>query len=180
MSDIVTNGFITNSTHEYITIFTDQNTAKRIKLEDVEYSKRSLKGDNILKSPKSRAYNIIESYAGSKDTKYGIIEGDTRIIKSSEINIMEKPSVGSVIDKGNIENIFKEARLKVIDDNNTNIAESKENIETKTEIENAIIESTNIKEPKQEEKIEEKQEETTKEEVYETMTMSDFFDEFKI
>lgn len=182
VNDTVTNGFITNSTHEYITIFTDQNTAKRIKLEDIEYSKRSLKGDNILKSPKSRIYNIIESYAGSKETKYGIIEGDTRIIKSSEINIMEKPSVGSIIDKGNIENIFKEARLKVIDDSTSNEnnskemqTESKENI--KKENENNDISNT--------EKIneiieEEKKEELSKEEVYETMTMSDFFDEFKI
>ncbi len=181
VNDTVANGFITNQSHEYITIFTDQNTAKRIKLEDIEFSKRSLKGENVLKSPKSRNYNIIESYAGSKETKYGLIDTDTKIIKSSDINIMEKPSVGSVIDKGNIENIYKEARLKVIDDTkfeNTaidNTPKDPTNIDPKEEINEEIKEDK-----KQEEKVTLNEENKPKEEVYETMTMSDFFDEFKI
>jgi len=182
VNDTVANGFITNLSHEYITIFTDQNTAKRIKLEDIEFSKRSLKGENVLKSPKSRNYNIIESYAGSKETKYGLIDTDIRIIKSSDINIMEKPSVGSVIDKGNIENIYKEARLKVIDDTkfeNTaidNTPKDPTNIDPKEEIINEEIKE----DKKQEEKVTLNKENKPKEEVYETMTMSDFFDEFKI
>lgn len=178
VDDEVTNGFITNTSHEYITIFTDQNTAKKIRLEEIEYSRRSLKGDNILKSPKSRNYEIIESYAANRETKYGIIDGDTKMIKSSDINIMEKPSVGSVINKGNIENIFKEARLKVIDEvahNNTSEDSSNNNTLEETE-EIPKLKSDNQLEIKKEPKKDEEK----KQEVYETMTMSDFFDEFKI
>ena len=69
---------------------------------------------------------------------------------------MEKTSTGSVIDKGNINEIFKEARLKVIDDTK----EEPINKEAKEEIK---------EKPKKE-----------SEKVYETLTMSDFFDEFKI
>lgn len=150
-NDKVVSAFITNENHEYITIFTDKNTAKRIKLDEIDYSKRSLKGDNILHSPKSKKYNIIKTYAGSSKTNFGIIKDDTEIIKSSDISIMDKSSTGSQISKKDINNIFKEARLKVIDSNTTN----------------------EIKEVKKEENKE-------KTEVYKTMTMSDFFDEFKI
>ncbi len=159
-SDEVTSAFITNQTHEYINIFTNMNTAKRIKLTDIEFSKRSLKGENILKSPKSKKYDVIKSYAGNSKTNFGLIQDETKIIKSSDLNIMEKSSTGSVIDKGEINNIFKEAKLKVIDSN---------------DIQNTKEEPPEvIEEPK-----EEKQEEP-KEQVYETLTMSDFFDEFKI
>lgn len=116
MSDSVVSAFVTNENHEYITIFTDKNTAKRIKLEEIDYSKRSLKGDNILHSPKSKKYKITECYAGSSKTNYGLIREDTETIKSSEINIMDKSSTGSTISKKDLTDVFKEARLKVIDD----------------------------------------------------------------
>ena len=155
-NDKVVSAFITNENHEYITIFTDKNTAKRVKLNEIDYSKRSLKGDNILHSPKSKKYNITKTYAGSSKTNFGIIKDDTEIIKSSDISIMDKSSTGSQISKKDINNIFKEARLKVIDNNN----------ETKEET--------------SEVKVEVKEEKKENSEVYETMTMSDFFDEFKI
>ena len=151
-NDKVVSAFITNENHEYITIFTDKNTAKRVKLNEIDYSKRSLKGDNILHSPKSKKYNITKTYAGSSKTNFGIIKDDTEIIKSSDISIMDKSSTGSQISKKDINNIFKEARLKVIDSNISN----EETIEVK------------------------KEEKKENNEVYETMTMSDFFDEFKI
>lgn len=158
-NDKVVSAFITNENHEYITIFTDKNTAKRIKLDEIDYSKRSLKGDNILHSPKSKKYNIIKTYAGSSKTNFGIIKDDTEIIKSSDISIMDKSSTGSQISKKDINNIFKEARLKVINNNNETKEETSEAKEVKTEV---------------------KEEKKENSEVYETMTMSDFFDEFKI
>ena len=158
-NDKVVSAFITNENHEYITIFTDKNTAKRVKLNEIDYSKRSLKGDNILHSPKSKKYNITKTYAGSSKTNFGIIKDDTEIIKSSDISIMDKSSTGSQISKKDINNIFKEARLKVINNNNETKEETSEAKEVKTEV---------------------KEEKKENSEVYETMTMSDFFDEFKI
>lgn len=151
----------------YITIFTDKNTAKRIKLEEIDYSKRSLKGDNILHSPKSKKYKITECYAGSSKTNYGLIREETETIKSSEINIMDKSSTGSTISKKDLTDVFKEARLKVIDDVKL------ENSEVSNE------EKDNSNESVKEENVS-KKEDKPKKEVYETLTMSDFFDEFKI
>lgn len=167
VSDSVVSAFVTNENHEYITIFTDKNTAKRIKLEEIDYSKRSLKGDNILHSPKSKKYKITECYAGSSKTNYGLIREETETIKSSEINIMDKSSTGSTISKKDLTDVFKEARLKVIDDVKL------ENSEVSNE------EKDNSNESVKEENIS-KKEDKPKKEVYETLTMSDFFDEFKI
>ena len=167
VSDSVVSAFVTNENHEYITIFTDKNTAKRVKLEEIDYSKRSLKGDNILHSPKSKKYKITECYAGSSKTNYGLIREDTETIKSSEINIMDKSSTGSTISKKDLTDVFKEVRLKVIDD---------------VKLENSEVSNEgkdNSNESVKEEKVS-KKEDKPKKEVYETLTMSDFFDEFKI
>lgn len=171
VSDSVVSAFVTNENHEYITIFTDKNTAKRVKLEEIDYSKRSLKGDNILHSPKSKKYKITECYAGSSKTNYGLIREDTETIKSSEINIMDKSSTGSTISKKDLTDVFKEARLKVIDDALASTPEHEE--------------SSSVEKPKKEEKTQElkeepKEDKKQEEQVYETLTMSDFFDEFKI
>lgn len=167
VNDKVVSGFVTNDNHEYITIFTDKNTAKRVKLDEIDFSKRSLKGDNILHSPKSKKYNIVKTYAGTSKTNYGLIDGTGELIKSSDINIMDKSSTGSALSKKNIEGVFKEARLKVIDD---------VPVETMIKEESEKHLEAPIKEKVQEVKKEEKK----KPEVIETMTMSDFFDEFKI
>ena len=171
VSDSVVSAFVTNESHEYITIFTDKNTAKRVKLEEIDYSKRSLKGDNILHSPKSKKYKITECYAGSSKTNYGLIREETETIKSSDISIMDKSSTGSTISKKDLTDVFKEARLKVIDDAQPSTPEHEE--------------SSSVETPKKEEKTQElkeepKEDKKQEEQVYETLTMSDFFDEFKI
>lgn len=171
VSDSVVSAFVTNENHEYITIFTDKNTAKRVKLEEIDYSKRSLKGDNILHSPKSKKYKITECYAGSSKTNYGLIKEETETIKSSDISIMDKSSTGSTISKKDLTDVFKEARLKVIDDAQPSTPEHEE--------------SSSVETPKKEEKTQElkeepKEDKKQEEQVYETLTMSDFFDEFKI
>ena len=171
VSDSVVSAFVTNENHEYITIFTDKNTAKRVKLEEIDYSKRSLKGDNILHSPKSKKYKITECYAGSSKTNYGLIREETETIKSSEINIMDKSSTGSTISKKDLTDVFKEARLKVIDDALASTPEHEES---------SSVETLKKEEKTQELKEEPKEDKKQEEQVYETLTMSDFFDEFKI
>ena len=171
VSDSVVSAFVTNENHEYITIFTDKNTAKRVKLEEIDYSKRSLKGDNILHSPKSKKYKITECYAGSSKTNYGLIREETETIKSSDISIMDKSSTGSTISKKDLTDVFKEARLKVIDDALASTPEHEEN---------SSVETPKKEEKTQEVKEELKEDKKQEEQVYETLTMSDFFDEFKI
>lgn len=149
--DAVSSAFVISENKEYLAIFTDKNTAKRIKVEDIEMSSRAKKGSLIIKSPKSKKYSIFKVFNISSKSIVGIVDGSIGYLKSSDINIMDKQSVGSVITKKNIDNIFVVTKLKEIKS-----SELKEK-ETKKE----TSEEVNPKEEKQ-------------------LTMSDFFEEFKI
>lgn len=157
--DEVISAFVVSNSKEYVTLFTDRNTAKRVKIDEIPKTTRAKKGSSIIKSPKTKTYNLFKGFNTSSKTIFGILDGDIGYMKSSDINIMDKQSVGSSITKKNIEYIFVVTKLKEIKINNEEINEPKE------------------------EKHEEKKTEEVKQEKKETksqLTMSDFFEEFKI
>lgn len=157
--DEVISAFVVSNSKEYVTLFTDRNTAKRVKIDEIPKTTRAKKGSSIIKSPKTKTYNLFKGFNTSSKTIFGILDGDIGYMKSSDINIMDKQSVGSTITKKNIEDIFIVTKLKEIKINNEEINEPKE------------------------EKHEEKKTEEVKKEKKETksqLTMSDFFEEFKI
>lgn len=157
--DEVISAFVVSNSKEYVTLFTDRNTAKRVKIDEIPKTTRAKKGSSIIKSPKTKTYNLFKGFNTSSKTIFGILDGDIGYMKSSDINIMDKQSVGSTITKKNIEDIFVVTKLKEIKINNEEINETKE------------------------EKHEEKKTEEVKKEKKETksqLTMSDFFEEFKI
>ena len=149
--DFVSSAFVISENKEYLAIFTDKNTAKRIKVEDIEMSSRAKKGSLIIKSPKSKKYSIFKAFNISSKSIVGIVDGSIGYLKSSDINIMDKQSVGSVITKKNIDNIFVVTKLKEIKSSELKEKETKK--ETFDEVK-----------PKEEKQL----------------TMSDFFEEFKI
>ena len=151
--DRVNSAFVISENKEYLAIFTDKNTAKRIKVEDIEMSSRAKKGSLIIKSPKSKKYSIFKVFNISSRSIVGIVDGQIGYLKSSDINIMDKQSTGSVFTKKNVDNIFIVTKLKE-------------------------IKSDEVKEQEEIKKEEVKREETKKEE--KQLTMSDFFEEFKI
>ena len=161
-SDEVISAFVVSPSKEYVTLFTDRNTAKRVKIDEIAKTTRAKKGASIIKSPKSKAYNLFRGYNTNSKTIFGILDGDIGYMKSSDINIMDKQSVGSTITKKNIEDIFVVTKLKEIKINNE---ESKEIKEEKQEVK----EETKLNEVKKEKK-----------ETKSQLTMSDFFEEFKI
>ena len=149
----VINGFVVNQEKEYITIFTDKNTAKRIKVTDIEKSSRAKKGSIVLKSPKTKKYNIIKAFNTSSKSIFGLIDGQIGYMKSSDISILDIVSTGCTYTKKNVDNIFLVSKI-------TDITNEKEKIkEEKLEIVEEVKEK-----PKKEKQL----------------TMSDFFEEFKI
>ena len=135
---------------EHLTIFTDKLTAKRIKLSDIPKVTRAKKGCLIIKSLKSKTYLVMNAYLSNSKTLFGLLNGNVTNIKASEISNMDKTSTGSSITKKDISNVFVVNKLKDVTKK-----ESKDN--------------------------DEKQElDEIKERIIEPLTMSDFFDEFKI
>lgn len=157
--DEVISAFVVSDSKEYVTLFTDRNTAKRVKIDEIPKTTRAKKGSSIIKSPKSKTYNLFKGFNTNSKTIFGILDGDIGYMKSSDINIMDKQSVGSTITKKNIEDIFVVTKLKEIKLDNEEIKEIKEE---KTE-------ETKTQEVKKEKK-----------ETKSQLTMSDFFEEFKI
>lgn len=101
VDDYVVSGNCYNNGDEYISIFTNNNTGKRLKLSELKPITRAKKGNMLLKKTKSTVYNVVNSYiTSSKDII--IIKSDNELteIKVSDIPIMDITSNGGNIYKG--------------------------------------------------------------------------------
>ncbi len=89
---------------EYINVFTNNNTGKRIKLEELKKLTRAKKGNLLIKRNKTVTYNVVNAYiTNSRDTI--LVKKDSEVveIKNSEIPIMDTLSNGSSITKGHVD-----------------------------------------------------------------------------
>ncbi len=94
--------------YAYIDIFTNQNTAKRIKPSDIPVTKRAKKGIRVIKKVKTVNYELIKVLSlQAKDTI--ILKSDSEIkeIKNSDIAIFDLTSTGSTITKRKIDTVNK-------------------------------------------------------------------------
>ena len=106
-----------NDTDEYINIFTNQKTAKRVKLKDLNSLSRAKRGSTLIKKVKSTNYEIISAFLTNSKDMIGFVSGEeVNIIKNSDISIMDASSTGSVYTKLNVSSVFIIKDIKVIDD----------------------------------------------------------------
>ena len=141
-----------NSSCEYLNVFTNNKTAKRIRIDELNALTRAKKGSMLIKKVKSQNYEILNAFiTESRDTVCIKSDSEIKEIKNSDISIMDLSSTGSSISKYNVDDVFIKQELVKID--------------TKEEVSD---------EPVKEEVVEE-----SKKEVKE-FTMDDFLDDFKL
>ena len=129
-------------------------------VNDIDKTTRAKKGTSIIKSPKSKSYSIIKAFnIGSKNI-FGVIDKEIGYIKSSDIGIFDKASTGTTYTKKNVEDIFVLSKYTDITSQPKNQVEEISAEEVKEE---PIKEETKEKQPREQQ-----------------LTMSDFFEEFKI
>ena len=105
--DYVVSGFIFNNLSEYVTIFTDKMTSKRVKLSELEKSTRARRGLQIIREVKTNPHKIIKGFITNTKDKIGIINANgIKIIKNSEISINDRHATGSNISKTKIKDVF--------------------------------------------------------------------------
>ena len=151
--DKVVNGVLFNSNDEYVTIFTDKMTAKRVKIEELEKSTRARRGLLIIREVKTNPHRIKKMFITNPKDKFGIVtKNGITIIKNSEITISDRHSTGSNISKSKIKDVFITPELK-----------SKKDIEEIIEVEEVQKEDVSLKE------IDDKM-----------MTIDDFLDDFEV
>lgn len=98
---------------EYINIFTNNKTAKRIKIADLELSNRSKRGSTLMKKVKSFDYRLISAYeTNAKDIICIKADSEIREEKNTEIPIMDLASTGSNISKYSIDESFVKVELE--------------------------------------------------------------------
>ena len=121
---------------EYLTILTDKNTAKRIRLNELELSARAKRGTQIIRDIKTNPYKIISAYVINYKESLGL---KTKLeiinIKLTDIPIADKKSTGSTISKQDIIESFEITKL-IKKENKKEI--EKENISLES-IDNKII-----------------------------------------
>ena len=89
---------------EYLNIFTNMYTGKRIKLSDLSLISRAKKGNMLFKKAKTKDYKLDYAYlTNSKDVNLCKIDTDIKEIKNSEIPIMDITSTGSVLSKKQVD-----------------------------------------------------------------------------
>jgi topoisomerase-4 subunit A len=153
-NDYVVSAEIFNKDSEYMTVFTDKNTAKRVKLSELEKSSRARKGLLLVRLVKTNPHKLISSYITNTKDKIGVINlKGINIFKNAEIPIADRYSTGSSISNVRVVKTFIPTELGNKDD-----IKEVEIIET-------------IEEPKKEVSLKEIDEEI--------LTIDDFLDDFK-
>ncbi len=105
--DYLING-LSYESKEYLNIFTNNKTAKRIKTNDLESLNRAKKGYRLLKNIKANPYYVIAAYLSNSKDEFGLKKDeDIEIIKNSDISIMDLQSTGSILTKKTITSVFK-------------------------------------------------------------------------
>lgn len=139
---------------EYVNIFTNKRSAKRIKVTDLEITSRAKKGSLLLKRVKTVDYHVLSAYiTEAKDTICIKADSEIREVKNSEIPIMDLASTGSSISKYDIDGSF-----------------------VKTECESYLNKNKKIKEEAEEKSISD----TSKMQDVQELTIEDFIDDFKL
>ena len=97
---------------EYVTIFTDNKTAKRVKLEDFEKSTRARRGLLILREVKTNPYNIKNVFVTNTKAIFGLRFND-RIekIKNTDLPILDRYKTGTTISKEKYLDVFEMQNL---------------------------------------------------------------------
>ncbi len=102
--DYVINAGSIMEEHEYLNVFTNYKTGKRIKLNELTISNRAKKGSMLYKKVKTKDYKVSFAYlTTSKDINMIKSDNDINELKNSEIPIMDLISTGSQITKKNVD-----------------------------------------------------------------------------
>lgn len=166
--DVLVAGLSLDSS-EYLSIFTNNKTAKRVKVSELETHNRAKKGSTLIKKVKSFDYKIIKALlTDGKDELFLKCDNEITKIKNTDISILDLKSTGGTISRYKIDDVFTST---VVDSSLKNNKGENEEVKTLGENTDKVVEKI------QESEIEEKKEEKPKEE---QVSLNDFFDEFKI
>ena len=106
-NDTLVNGHVIND-DEYLIVFTDKGTGKRIKLCEFEVGTRARKGIQMIRDVKTNPYHIIKTFISSYKLDINLKIGiDFKNVKSTELPICDRYQTGSSLTKSKIDDVFE-------------------------------------------------------------------------
>ena len=106
-NDHVVNGAIYNNDYEYLTLITNKNTGKRIRLNEFEVSTRGRRGTKLIRDIKTNPYYITNAFIVDYKKILGIKTGtEITEMKLTELPIADRVKTGSTISKLDIIDSF--------------------------------------------------------------------------
>ena len=111
-NDVVASGNIINN-EECISLVTNKNTGKRVKISEFERISRARKGIQIIRDVKTNPYYILKSFVINSKHNLGLkFKEDIEIIKLTELPIADRYSTGTSLSKHEIFDVFIEKTLE--------------------------------------------------------------------
>lgn len=142
--DLVVSAMGYKETDDYLDIFTNQKTAKRIKISDLQTLSRAKRGGTLMKKVKTTKYEIVTAFIANQKDEIGLqLLEDIEALKNTSISIMDLASTGSNISKKNFLRAFVFATPVKIEE----VVEPKpvkEKTPSKKEIQQSFIEEFKI------------------------------------
>ena len=124
--DEVASGLTYDEKDEYLDIFTNQKTAKRVKLNELDQLTRAKRGSMVIKKVKTTNYEIVSALITNTKDKIGLsMLEDIGELKNTDIPIMDLASTGSTIAKKKYLNAFVFADIKKVYFDDTKKKETK-------------------------------------------------------
>lgn len=115
---------------EYLTVFTNRKTAKRVHLSEFDKTSRARRGLLLLREVKTTPYRTVKAFVFENKSLIGLKTDTIKTLKISEIPILDRYSTGSLITKEKIKDVFKISDLTKKEDIALNIKEEIETLET--------------------------------------------------
>ncbi len=100
-----------NKNLEYVTIFTTNSTAKRVKISEFEKTNRARRGLMILKDVKTNPYKVLKTFINDVKEIFGIVTTNISYLKASELPITDRYKTGSTISKEKVINVFSKIEI---------------------------------------------------------------------
>lgn len=114
--DHVINGMILDL-ENYLIIFTDKGTGKRIKLTEIKSISRARRGNLIIRAVKTNPYYVQNAFIGNSKSVVGLkLNKKIKKLKITELPIMDSYSTGSVITKAKVLEVFVKTNLEKIEE----------------------------------------------------------------
>ena len=124
--DEVASGLTYDENDEYLDIFTNQKTPKRVKLNELDQLTRAKRGSMVIKKVKTTNYEIVSALITNTKDKIGLsMLEDIGELKNTDIPIMDLASTGSTIAKKKYLNAFVFADIKKVYFDDTKKKETK-------------------------------------------------------